>query len=93
MWLKLQNSLIVCKSIGIVAEWLKESRFYYDHAINLKVWFSHSSPQCRPYGGSRGAVSPLTTACAPHFDLPKLLFLEHHVTAKQQQIGKRSNHF
>ena len=41
--------------------------------------------QCRRYGAAKGAVPPLTTACAPHFGVLKLLFLEHHVTARQQQ--------
>ena len=39
----MQNSLLVRKSIGIVAELLNENGFYGDHTINLKVWFSHSS--------------------------------------------------
>ena len=36
-------------------------------------------------GGARGTLPLLTTACAPHFGLLKLLFLEHCVTARQQQ--------
>ena len=32
-----------------------------------------------------GAVPPLMTTCAPHFGLLKLLFLKHHVTARQLQ--------
>ena len=32
-----------------------------------------------------GGVPPLTTVVPPHFGLPKLLFLDHHVTARQQQ--------
>ena len=39
--------------------------------------------------GSGGAVPPLTTDCAPHFGLLKLLFLEHHVRARQQTIMEK----
>ena len=41
-------------------------------------------PDLQPWGG----VLSLTTACAPHFDLLKILFLEHHVTARQQTMIK-----
>ena len=29
-------------------------------------------------GGGQGSRTSLTAACAPHFDLLKILFLEHH---------------
>ena len=43
----------------------------------------HSQHSAIAMGGPGGAVPPLTTACAPHFGLLKLLFLEHYVTARQ----------
>ena len=36
-------------------------------------------------GGARGAVPPLRLLVPPHFDVLKLLFMEHHVTARQHQ--------
>ena len=40
--------------------------------------------------GGRGAVPPLTTACAPPFWFTQNTFFEHHVTMRQQTImGKR----
>ena len=50
----------------------------------------HRRSQCRRYGGAKGAVPPpLTTACASHFGSLKLLFLEHHVTARQQTMVEK----
>ena len=41
-------------------------------------------------GARRGrAPSHLKAACAPHFSLLKILFLEHHVTTKQQTIMEK----
>ena len=44
-------------------------------------------------GGQGGVVLLLTTACAPslrpHFDLLKLLFLEHHATTRQQTMMEK----
>ena len=37
-------------------------------------------------GGAGGTVPPLTTACSPYFGSFKILFLEHHVTARQQPM-------
>ena len=46
----------------------------------MTPWPRAAAAQYHRYGG---AVPPLTTACVPpHFGLPKLLFLEHHVTAR-----------
>ena len=44
-----------------------------------------SKEQCRRYGGQR-SLALLTAAFAPspHFNLLKILFLEHHVTTRQQ---------
>ena len=53
--------------------------------------------QCRCYGGARDTVtrmgreapSPITTTCAPHFRFIQIVFLEHHVTTRQQAIMKK----
>ena len=45
----------------------------------------HTGSQCRRYGGARGAVPPLTTACAP-ISVYSKCFLEHYVTTRQQAI-------
>ena len=36
----------------------------------------------------QGAVT-LTAACAPHFGLLKILFLEHHVTTRQSKMTEK----
>ena len=45
--------------------------------------------QCRRYGGARGAVPPLTTACAPPFWFIQNAFSEHRVTTRQQAIMEK----
>ena len=54
--------------------------------VHLSVNLGKCSIQCRRYGrGAGGRAPPQMTACAPHFGLLKLLFLEHHETTRQQQ--------
>ena len=48
--------------------------------------------QYRRYGEARGAVSPLTAACAsPFWFTQNTVFLEHHVTTKQQTMMEKGN--
>ena len=64
-------------------------RLFFLSCFQNRIAFMELQKQYRRYGeGPQGAVSPLTTACAPpsHFGLLKLLFLEHHVTARQQLL-------
>ena len=49
--------------------------------------------QCRRYEGARRIVLPLITACAPLFDLLKILYLKHQVTAKQQTMMEKKNNY
>ena len=44
-----------------------------------------STSQCHRYGG-KGAVPPLTAACASPVWFTLILFLEHHVTTRQQTM-------
>ena len=53
------------------------------------ICFFKGNDQCRRYGGARGAVPPLTAACAPHFGLLKILFLEHYTTTRQQTVMEK----
>ena len=47
--------------------------------FSINVQMKQITPcQCRHYRGAKGAVPP-------HFGVLILLFLEHHVTARQQQ--------
>ena len=39
--------------------------------------------------GPRGAVPPLTSACAPPFRFTQNTFLEHHVATRQQAIMEK----
>ena len=39
--------------------------------------------------GGRGDRAPLTTACAPPFRFTQNMFLEHHVTVRQQAIMEK----
>ena len=45
-----------------------------------------STGQCQRYGGARGAVPPITAGCASPFWFTQILFLEHHVTTRQQTM-------
>ena len=49
--------------MSIVAEWLKKSRFYDDHTIHLKVWFSRSSHNRRGVSPRMGLFATLIFAC------------------------------
>ena len=40
-------------------------------------------------GGGQGYRAPLTAAWAPHFNLLKILFLEHHATPRQQTMMEK----
>ena len=58
-------------------------------AIVHQIWDEMHRTQCRRNGGTKegqGAVPPLTAACVPHIGLLKVLFLEHHVTVRQQTM-------
>ena len=37
----------------------------------------------------REGRTPLAAACAPHFSLLKILFLEHHATTRQQTMMEK----
>ena len=59
--------------------------------------FFKGNDQRRCSAEARGAVPPpngclcprLTAACAPHFGLLKILFLEHHTTTRQQTVMEK----
>ena len=56
------------------------------HTKNLPIHIPfNTSIQCRRYGGGGQGGRALVS---PHFGLLKILFLEHHVTARQQTILK-----
>ena len=63
----------------------------YDLKEYVKTFSSRTNCfwlKCRRYGRP---MPPLTAACAPHFGLLKILFLEHHVTTRPQTMMKKGN--
>ena len=68
-----------------------------ENGIFFRAFTNTTTPLMRPLDDGpigavsslRGAVPPLTAACAPHFGLLKILFLEHLVTTKQQAMMEK----
>ena len=56
------------------------------HKISHWCIIFYTGSQRRRYGRARGAISPLTTACAPPFQFAQNAFLENHATTRQQAI-------
>ena len=49
--------------------------------IQVNTYAQMHTRQCRRYGGLNGCLCP-----PPHFDLLKVLYLEHHITTRQQAM-------